>query len=271
MSAGLDVALLSAAVALVTALLSVYATQSVPKLQARLKSSEVASRYRNPILYAAYDLQSRIYNIVQRPYIIEMLNSDDPKEKKYAVNSTLFLIAQYLAWAEAIRRGVQYVDLGKAGKTRDLVNRMAKIRHCFSTRTNVKELPFRIYRADQRAIGELMLQGRLDNQSGSMLWRCRGYAYFCAKIDDEQEQSFESRFGGLKSDVENLASDQNTARQRLIDLQHALIELIDFLDERRTYVPDDSRSKIDASERKNASSDQSLADAAKVRSLPTIP
>jgi hypothetical protein len=253
MSAALDVALISAAVALVTALLSVYATQSIPKLQARLKGKETVSRYRNPILYAAYDLQCRIYNIVQGD-LLKLLEGDE-REQNYLVNSTLFVIAQYLAWAEAIRRGVQYLDLGKKGKTRELVDLLEEIRHWFSTQHKITEPPFRIYRADQRAIGELMLQGRLDNQSGSMLWRCRGYAYFCTKLDEDKDQGFARQFAMLKSDVRNFAEDKETARARLIALQHALIDLIDLLDppKQSICIPGNSRSKISLEQNSGAS------------------
>jgi hypothetical protein len=202
------------------------------------------NRYRDPLLYAANDLQSRIYNIIERD-IVSMLRTGDEEQQSYVVNSTLFLIAQYLGWVEAIRRGVQYLDLGDDERTRGLVHLVAVIRRSFSSRHLFTELPFHIYSAEQRAIGELMLRGRLDEHSGGMLWRCRGYADTCDKL--ERRPNFKSWFAQLNCDVRALADDQKTSRARLVGLQRALIDLIDFLDDPKhcVRIPSDARSKID--------------------------
>src|SRR5579859_6811887 len=50
---------------------------------------DVVSRYRDPLLSAAFELQSRIYNLVLRAFA-GYLHSGDEGEKSYAVNSTLF-------------------------------------------------------------------------------------------------------------------------------------------------------------------------------------
>jgi len=281
MNTGLTVALISAAVALVSILLSYFATRSNNKLQARLSEQgselqgqlnekasrlqaqldeereqrreqassksrleQVVNRYRDPLLYAANDLQSRIYNIVERD-IVNVLRTGDEEQQRYVVNSTLFLIAQYLGWVEAIRRGVQYLDLGDDERTRDLVHLVAVIRRSFSSRHLFTESPFHIYRAEQRAIGELMLRGRLDEHSGGMLWRCRGYADFCDKL--ERRPDFKSWFARLNCDVRALADDRKTPRARLVGLQRAMIDLIDFLDDPKLCIriPSDARSKID--------------------------
>jgi hypothetical protein len=258
-NAGLTVALISAAVALASIILSLIATRSSERLQANLEEArdlrreqasnksrleQVVNRYRDPLLYAANDLQSRIYNIVERD-IVSVLRTGDEEQASYVVNSTLFLVAQYLGWVEAIRRGVQYLDLGDDERTRVLVHLLEMIRRSFSSRHLYPESPFHIYRAQQRAIGELMLRARLDGHSGDMLWSCRGYADFCEKL--ERRPDFKSWFTRLNCDVHGLADDQKTSRARLVGLQHALIDLIDFLDDPKhcVRIPQGARSKID--------------------------
>jgi hypothetical protein len=256
MSAGLAVALISAAVALLSIVLSAYAAQSNSKLQARLNDEleqrreqassqsrleQLLSRYRDPLLAAAYDLQSRIYNLVVGDFL-DLLRKGDQDEQSYAVGSTLFVIAQYLGWVEALRRGVQYLDLGDVEDSREFIRRLEAVRHSFSTRHVIEEAPLRIYRAEQRGIGELMLKGRLDRRSGSMLWRTRGYASFCAKL--KRDPNFASWFARLDCDVRALTSTKETARARLVALQNALIDLIDFLDNPPLRVPSEWRSKI---------------------------
>lgn len=255
MSTGLTVALISAAVALLSILLSAYATQSNSKLQARLNEEleqrqeqassqsrleQLLSRYRDPLLAAAVELQSRIYNLVLGDFR-DLLGEGDQFEQSYAVSSTLFVIAQYLGWVEALRRGVQYLDLGDVEDSREFARRLEMIRHSFASRHGIAEAPFRIYSTDQRAIGELMLKAHLDKRSGSILWSTRGYASFCARL--KGDPAFASWFARLDSDVRALTTIE-TARKRLVALQNALIDLIDFLDHPPLRVPSGLRSKI---------------------------
>lgn len=261
MGTGLTVALISGVVALLSILLSAYFARSNSKLQAQLNDKleerreqatsqsrleQLLSRYRDPLLLAAYDLQSRLYNIVVRDFV-DLLQKGDQDEQTYAVDSTLFVIAQYFGWVEALRRGVQYLDLGDVEDSREFVRRLEEVRHTFSTRHVIEGAPFRIYRTEQRAIGELMLKGRLDRRSGSMLWHTRGYASFCVRF--KRDPTFASWFTRLECDVRALTITKETARVRIVELQHDLIDLIDFLDNPPLRVPSELRSKIPKSPR----------------------
>jgi hypothetical protein len=125
-NAQLIVAVISAAVALLSIVLSANTARSTAVLQTRLqyeheqrreqadkasRLEQVMSRYRDPLLSAAFDLQSRIFNVVVGNFWV-YIRSGNQEDQTYAINSTLFVIAQYLAWAEALRRGVQFLDLG---------------------------------------------------------------------------------------------------------------------------------------------------------------
>src|SRR5689334_12349093 len=124
MSAQLTIAIISAVVALVSIALSARNARSNTELQAKLQAEqeqrrekastqsrlrELVSRYQNPLLSAAFELQSRLSNILIGNFEV-YVRSDD--YQTYAVDSTLFVIAQYLAWAEALREGIQFLDLG---------------------------------------------------------------------------------------------------------------------------------------------------------------
>jgi hypothetical protein len=87
-----------------------------------------------------------------------------------------------------------------------------------------------------------MLKGRLDRRSGSMLWHTRGYASFCVRY--KRDPTFASWFAQLECDARALATIKETARARLVALQHDLIDLIDFLDNPPLRVPSELRSKI---------------------------
>jgi hypothetical protein len=169
------------------------------------------------------------------------LDSADPAEQSYAVNSTLFVIAQYLAWAEALRQGVQFLDLGDVERNRELVDHLEKIRSIFSSDTRFSG-PFRIFRVEQRAIGEIMLQSDGIGQSTEIPWQCIGYATFCSKL--EGDQSFASWFIGLDRDVRELPSEHRLNHARLPALQNSLIDLIDFLDDPPIRLPVNLRKRI---------------------------
>jgi hypothetical protein len=200
---------------------------------------EVMSRYRDPLLSAAFELQSRIYNLVRGGFA-SYLRTGDEGEKSYTVNSTLFVIAQYLAWTEALRRGVQFLDLGDVERSRELADHLERIRATFSTDT-VFRGPFRIFRTEQRAIGEIMLEPSPVGQSDDVPWQCTGYAAFCLSI--ERDQTFASWFTRLDQEVRAFAS-RKPSGERLAALQNYLMDLIDFLDDPPLRFPMKLRSRI---------------------------
>ncbi len=182
------------------------------------KAEEVLTKYREPLLQAAFELQSRLYNIIRQGLLKNFYVHGSDRDRAYTVENTLYVLAQYLAWTEIIRREVQFLDLGKVDLTRNLSNLQEHIRVILlSTRYgNV----FRVFRGEQRAIGELMIVGHdgVDD--------CIGYAAFVAK----QEEAFRFWFEPLRQSVDALATDLKSDNGRLKELQHALIELIEYLD-----------------------------------------
>jgi hypothetical protein len=259
MSVQVTVAVIAAVVALLSAvfsgLSSAKAAHSTAVLQARLQGEleerrersdraarleQVMSRYRDPLLNAAFDLQSRIYNLICDDYW-RRIRSGDEEERGYAVKSTLFVLAQYFAWAEALRRGVQFLDLGEVERNQDLGGWLEAIRSALATDKRFGS-EFRIYRHHQRAIGEVMLEATPDAEAEGSRWQCLGYASFCSKLD--QDGSFRTWFERLDRDVRELASGPGEARARLVALQNALIDLLDFLDEPAVRFPRRLRSKI---------------------------
>jgi len=255
MNTELIVAVISAVVAVLSILLSARAARSTAGLQARLHDESelrrkqadkaeqlelVVARYRDPIMSAAFELQSRIYNLVIDGFSGYIANGR-PEEQDYAVRSTVFVVAQYLAWAEALRRGVQFLDLGDLKRNQDLASRLEAIRHAFATDRNMGPA-FRIFRVDQRAIGELMLENTTELDAAGAQWQCTGYASFCSRLANDE--AFASWFARLENDVLQPGMDIGPASPRLVRLQHSLIDLLDFLDGHAVRFPVNLRSKI---------------------------
>jgi hypothetical protein len=239
----LIIALLSGAVALVGALIAVFgqlrSARFASELEAlqqaeqrRLDTEKVVARYREPLARAAYDLQSRLYNILQQHLIETYLRDGDPREQAYVVDNTAFLVAQYFAWTEIIRRDIQHIDLGQDDQTRKLARLQDHIYGLFQSDDYDRVL--RVFAGEQRAIGERMIQ------EGSRGLECAGYATFLDRIATSPDPLLEP----IREDVRRLTTQLDNARPRLVALQHALIDLLSFLDPQHIRFPESRCTKV---------------------------
>lgn len=208
--------------------------------------SELLARYRDPLLGAAFDLQSRLYNIVRRDFLEDYLGSEDPAARAYARDSTLWLVGQYLGWTEILRHEVQFLDLGEASANRRLQARLQRVMQAFATDDEELGSVFRLFRAEQRAIGELMVCPA--DKSGRVT--CLGYADFTVRCRTEPLLPW---FARLDADLTRIAEMPYDC-PRLVRLQRALVDLVDLLDPERVRYPDaDVRGKLPRSDGSSAS------------------
>jgi hypothetical protein len=138
------VAIIAAAVALASAGFTLWGQARTTRLaaqlenlrlveQRRFEAERTAARYREPLARAAYDLQSRLYNILQQNLLAVYFDKGDERERSYVVDNTTFLVAQYFAWTEIVRRDIQYIDLGRDEQTRRLARLQDDIYSFFQT------------------------------------------------------------------------------------------------------------------------------------------
>jgi hypothetical protein len=80
------------------------------------------------------------------------------RERSYVLHNTSFLVAQYFAWTEIVRRNLQYIDLGRDEQTRPLARLQDDIYAFFQADSFAR--PFRVFVGAQRAIGERMIKER---------------------------------------------------------------------------------------------------------------
>jgi hypothetical protein len=91
---------------------------------------DLMSRVRDPVLWFAFDLQSRIFNIVEQGFLLVYFVHGSAEQRACAQRNTRFLFAQYLAWVEIVRQSVQFLDLGDRQENREVVD-------CFSIISSV--------------------------------------------------------------------------------------------------------------------------------------
>lgn len=119
MTSELITSLTSGAMALTAAGIAIFGQLRVARLSAQLAKlnadndrraelERTTRRYREPLARAAYDLQSRLFNIVKGRFLETFLANGDAREQAYALNNTVFVIAQFFAWTELVRRELQH-------------------------------------------------------------------------------------------------------------------------------------------------------------------
>lgn len=199
---------------------------------ARRETEKIVSKYRDPLLQAAYDLQSRIYNILKRGFLKTYYTNGTDSEKEYAVENTVFLVAQFLGWTELIRQEIQFLDCANDDETREL----RSLQDNMYTRLQTDKFGkgFRLFAGEQRAVGELMIDRTGD------LPMCIGFAAFLK----DRNSNIDHWLDPLREDVKKLAVNVQPYEKRLISIQHSLIDMLEFLDPKHVYFPTGSRGKI---------------------------
>src|SRR5205807_1163688 len=124
---------------------------------------------------AAFDLQSRLYNILRLNFF--GLYGDGSERAEEALRTTLFRLAQYFGWTEILRRDIQFLSFPEDDETRRVAHLQSEIAKRFLTDGYGPALM--IWADEQRAMGELMIV----EEYGKVL--CMGYAKFRAHCEAE--------------------------------------------------------------------------------------
>ena len=178
------------------------------------------TRYREPLAVAAFDLQSRLYNIVEQGFLD--LYGADHSRGEISLQTTLFRIAQYFGWTEILRRDIQYLSFPEADATRRVVQLQSDVAEAF--RSDKYGQAMMLWADEQRALGELMIVEEHDKIMSM------GYAAFSEQCN-----------GVFKPWLDRLRVELPLpeAQERLRDAQHLLCELVETLDADRVRYEED--------------------------------
>jgi hypothetical protein len=195
------------------------------------------SRYREPLVRSAYDLQSRIYNILEAGFHGAFAEGAHPRVRNYAIENTVYVIAQFFCWSELVRRDVQFIPLDHHEQTLRLAHLQDRIQTIWGT----SALPplLRFFAGEQRAIGEALIR---PSPQGP---QCIGYGGFLKELDRGKDMLLDA----ARADVVRLASDAAGAVKRLVEVQHALVDLIMLLDPEHLRFPADRITKVSQGKR----------------------
>jgi hypothetical protein len=123
----------------------------------RAERQRMAALYVYPFLFAAEELQSRLYNILELQGLKPLM---DPVNAHPFAEETVYLVAQYFGWERAILRHGPYT--GDA----TVIRLTRAIRQAFATDSLGAEL--RIFHPEQSAIAQGMMR-RVPGQLGQEL------------------------------------------------------------------------------------------------------
>jgi hypothetical protein len=179
-----------------------------------LGAEDVLKRYREPLAASAFDLQSRLYNILRLDFF-EKWGGAHPRAEE-SLRTTMFRLAQYFGWTEILRRDIQFLSFPEADETRRVASLQSAISKAFLDHGYGEALM--IWSDEQRAIGERMIVMEHDDVLPM------GYATFRERSDD----TYRAWLARLKTEI----ADEG-ARRRLCDVQHLLCDLVETLDPQR--------------------------------------
>jgi len=195
-------------------------------LQIHHDAKKVLDSYREPLVAASYELQSRLYNILRLKFVERYICDEAADKRNSAIESTLYVFAQFFGWREIIRREVQYLRLSRDQQTREIGQILRNIGETFLSDRYGPQ--FMIWRVEQRGIGERMIES-VDGKIS-----CLGYASFI-----EHRPEMEEWLSPLEHDLEHL---QDGGRERLTELQHMLVQLVRELDDKQRRYPFDLKN-----------------------------
>ncbi|MET9904846.1 hypothetical protein [Streptomyces sp. NPDC006446] len=239
---------ISAAVALASAATTAFLGYWQQRRIVAVERLNYMNQYGASLAWAAFDLQSRLYNILYGRYLAFFLTQGTEEDAEFARRSTVFVIAEYLGWVEILRRDVQFLDLGSSGPNRRVMTQLSQVGETFNRSTRRRD-ELRLFRIQQRAIGSVMIHP--DSEPGRR--RCLDYAEFCDGLDGDDR--FKAWFSELLTDVDAIAADMAPAEPRLRSLQRQLVELVDLLDPDAVRFPQFHRRVFEDEEESTALSE----------------
>jgi len=180
------IAVISFAGSVATAGIAGWMTYYSDKRKRRSATNKLLAKYRDPLLLAANDLQSRIYNMETHGWEYLGTRGD------YLHSHTCFLIGQYFAWVYILRREALFTCF--ESENRKLADQLRAIEKVWGS--SADRSIWELWRGQQIGIGELMA---VEGQSGQL--NCMGYVAFMAKWKDEE---FRAWFSDIHTDINSV-------------------------------------------------------------------
>lgn len=230
--ASIVVAVISLIASVLVAGFSAYLNYSTDQRKARREAEHLLQKYRDPLLFAAEDLQSRIWGIFEDDVLSFHGRSPHHEDALYVY--TAYVLGQLFAWTRILRCQTQLLpfSLEEDRRLSKFIGILHSLQGCLLTSQYIKDEgpAFTLWRGHQMAIGELMTEDGAGSEQ-----MCIGFYEFSkiwksgtGEAHNDLHYWFQPVKDGLSTLVEKgrEAPDGNKLRR----LQHLLLDLIDVLD-----------------------------------------
>lgn len=196
------------------------------KQEERAKEAErMAALYVQPFLSACEDLQSRIYKIVETEGLLAL--RERYPDGTYA-EETIYLLCRYFGWLAAISRYGPYTG-------DPVVIRLATaVRRALAHSDTGRPVgPFNFFLTEQKALGKMIMH-RKKGEFGHELDTISFYEFKEFLHSSPLAESF-----AINQSLEALRNAEGfhdlTGRERLVDVQNHLIDLLNYVERKEGY------------------------------------
>ena len=220
----------------------------------REASYEVSRKYSRPILFAAAELQARLWGLTQlqatteNPSLLrededELFSSTFSMTKRHYLTSIIYLFSRYFAYIEILKKEVQFVELKQVNTSKSFASLIKAAERALSE-SELRELsktPMKsdrqVFKLQQAYIGEKLILDR----DGELY--CMSFAEFYDKFTVfSNEVAFKDLIDLLNRAVSKKPDDFCLSRCCL--LVNSLVDLINFLDPKCQYISSSEREKV---------------------------
>ena len=183
-----------------------------------------------PLINAAYELQSRIYNIKCNNFTHYLMNGTE-RDKEYFIYSTAYIFIQYFAYSELFLSNIKNTFFFQDEKINKITLIQDDITRLFSSDNHTLEKEFRIFSVEKRSLGfYLIIERKYILQYNDFIEKFKS-----SPID---------LVNYLIDDVQSLQYFDRAPLVRLTRIQHKLVELINSVDPKCRRFPEGIRRKI---------------------------
>lgn len=112
---------------LVAAAFTGWITWFIDEVKRRADAKKLVAKYHDPLILAALDLQSRLFNITEQG-LLHMADDEEKSDLIYVY--TAFLFGQFLSWTYILRREAQFLRFSTQKNNREMARRWKQLRMC---------------------------------------------------------------------------------------------------------------------------------------------
>jgi hypothetical protein len=197
--------------------------------QQQVDRERLMSQVRGPAIRAMHELERRIFGTVdEQAGGYQSIKQEG--QAVYYINATTFQIAQCCAWIEILRDKMGALDYDK------LETRLSALSQ---TLLGGYRPHFHVFLLEQREIGERMTSTTKDGDCV-----CKGYSEF---LDLLNQNNAPMCFSNLRTRVTTMLDNWGPEAEKLVRIQHALVDIVEFLDPAGRWIIEERRPrKLDA-------------------------